>query len=978
MKKVNDKLNQISTLATERLIAETVSKPRPEGSPTSTDSNTSTIKGDDLTDSLPSTDQLRKDVVAPKISEAPDGKEETLTHSKDEEEEEGRNEVRGRNKYTTIERGSDIDKSFQRERSREGSAERSSQTLDRSRKVHGIATSKDQFTSLDPKTLESIERFRRLKQKIRQHTPEPEPLPISELKVHDVSERISRRKSEGMLPVAHHRLDTKGLIALQPTSLAEEDEECAKQAVKETSPLPSHDKLRAISPSITVSENDSMSVSETTTKKKTEHSLTPSNLTEEKGGAKLREERETSVTKGEQERPSSRPRHERCYNERERLREERRRAWLEEERRKEEVRKKVREEAREKKRRELERENLSPDSRKRRERSATPSEEKKIKIARNRKTEDSTTAAGSQNVEHVKPEPVQEDKMKAHQKEEERKREKKREQQEEERKKEEQEEEKEKRKQEERKDEEEEEKKKAQEEEERKQRALERERVNEARKKELDSGKEVDNRVSSLMPDRNKWAWSVEARTSDTVANGVRSFSRRVEIFQQNERTDQLSGKKGDGESTNKERKNSAEFFQFGLVFTPQKGGAKKGEASPQSARNSESPKPKSPEEGAKVNVTPVTSPTPDSRRSKSPQQRTLGSKSSSPKPAVPAAHTPSPTPNSMCEAAVMRTRELSPYMCEAAVMRRRELSPYRLSPQKSPEPSSDIRRERSPVPDYVKQIQSNRRKTPVISTDALDAILRGEAVEEGSDVLQYATSNPIEGSPVPQKIPLESCPEEEEPPLSPKERSPIPTVREERTDNSSSACFSNLAERRTGTLPSTLKDQEQATSPEKRRVKLVTTKGRTQSVDYDQVTSPKSTEHSPCPTPSPDALTESYDVGNLPKPPTAGSMSRLTLSANYYALSRSTPDLSEILGTPKKHKEARSTARSNSRRMGRSRMDSYVTSTNNASSYYQAPSSRHIRNARLSTLPSRILANKKSLLSRWDSSASSLSKFSS
>ena len=970
MKKVNDKLSQISTLATERLIAETVSKPRPEGSPTSTDSSTSTIKGDDLTDSLPSADQLRKDVVAPKISEASDRKEETLTHSK--EEVEGRNEVRVHNKFTTIERGSNIDKSFQRERerSREGSAERSSQTLDRSRKVHGIATSKDQLTSLDPKTLESIERFRRLKQKVRSHTPEPEPQPISELKVHDVSERISRRKSEGMLPVAHHRLDTKGLIAQQPTCLAEEDEESAKDAVKETSPLPSHGQQRATSPSISVSANGSVSVSETTTKKKTELSLTPCNLTEEKGRAKLREEREASLSKGEQERPSGKPRHERCYDERERLREERRRAWLEEERKKEEVRKKAREEARERKRRELERENLSPDSRRRSERSATPSEEKRLQITRDHKAEESTTAAESQNVEQNQPEPVQEDKMKAEQDGEESKQEK---EQQEEGKKEKEEEEREGEEKEKQEDpKKEEEVKKVQEEEERrvderKQRVLERDMAREARKKELDSGKEVDNRVSSLRPDRNKWAWSVEARTSDTMgrANGVRSFSRRAEVFQQNEKTG-----KGDSESANKERKNSAEFFQFGLVFTPPKGAAKKSEASPQSpqsARNSESPKLKSPEDGAKVNMTPLTSPTPDSRRSNSPQQQqqALGRKSCSPKPTVPAVHTPSPTPNSMCE---------------AAVMRRRELSPYRLSPQKSPEPSSDIRRERSPVPDYVKQVKSNRRKTPVISTDALDAILRGE-VEEDSNALQYATANPGESLSVPQKVPLESCPEEEEPPLSPKERSPIPTIREERTNNSTSAHFSNLAERRIGALPSALKDPEQATSPEKRHVKLITMKDRAQSVDYDRAMSPKSTDPSPCPTPSPDAFTESYDVSKLPKAHIAGSMSRLSLSANYSALSRSTPDLSGILGTPKKHKEARNAGRSNSRRMGRSRMDLYVTSTNNTSSYYQAPSSPHIRNARLSTLPSRILGNKKCLFSRWDSSASSSSsssKFSS
>ena len=481
-------------------------------------------------------------------------------------------------------------------------------------------------------------------------------------------------------------------------------------------------------------------------------------------------------------------------------------------------------------------------------------------------------------------------------------------------------------------------------EEERKRMEQEREKARDVRRRERERKLAQRNNGSgsseSLIKtvDRSRWAWSVEARTSETTAqfNGVKPHPEgsdpttdvQKEPTPETDKKDEVAPiritppQTSSPQPAKKERKTSAtEFFQFGIDFS------KKRPDNSTEARKTPSPplRSKSP---AKVDVpsTAVASKTPGvqtPRRSESP---------------VVIVSPPPPTPEVAKE-----NHETAAPVCH--------------------------RRERSPVAEQQKRFKANKRMTPVISIDALDAILRGE-VEDDPNALRYATEpNPYHHSQ------LESCPEENEPitSSSPRVKSPSPLLKETKSDPSVRSGHQILAHRREGVLPSALKDPNRSVSPEKRRVTLLT--GKTQSVDFDSFLSPEPSDQSTSltPSPSPDNFSKSFDTGRVHGVPKPEAISRLSVSGNYSSLSRSTPDLSDILGGGgRKGKEGRKVERSSSRRLGlgRSRMDSYVTSTEHSSSYYHSPASPHVmKSGRHATVTSRLLSGGKGFLSKWNES---------
>ncbi len=226
--KVNEKLSQISTLATERLVAENASRPRPEGSPAS-DSSTSTLKGDEVTETIPI---LVKEPSTPDIGKETskhgsvrhktgiDGIEAIDGRKTKAAETEGKGGL-GRKgslqaKFRTLDRGFStnefgslpvVDKD-----------DRRSSTLTRC--TSNQSTSRD-LTSLNPKTIESLEKYRKLKEvRVRMKTPEPVSPDVPEAKLLSSPERHLRRKSVGMHPI-ERRVDVKGFIGVQPTVLEE-------------------------------------------------------------------------------------------------------------------------------------------------------------------------------------------------------------------------------------------------------------------------------------------------------------------------------------------------------------------------------------------------------------------------------------------------------------------------------------------------------------------------------------------------------------------------------------------------------------------------------------------------------------------------------------------------------------------------------------------------------------------------------------
>ena len=474
-------------------------------------------------------------------------------------------------------------------------------------------------------------------------------------------------------------------------------------------------------------------------------------------------------------------------------------------------------------------------------------------------------------------------------------------------------------------------------EEERKRMEQDREKAKEVRRRERERKLAQRNNSSSSGSsesliktiDRNRWAWSVEARTSETTtqSNGVKPHppgSESNEAPKEEAAPEKRDTKKTPPQPTKKEeRKTSAsEFFQFGMDFS--RNSVKRRE-------NSEKPSTEVPRTSSPV---------------KSPRIEAVSGATGK---RSPAAENPPRSDSPVVIISPPPTPEMGENHSEAAPVR--------------------YRRECSPIAEQ-KRFMGNRRMTPVISIDALDAILRGE-VEEDSDVLQYATQlNPY------HHRQLESCPEENEPQISPpRTKSPSPLLKERKSNGSSSNGQQFLAERREGVLPSAIRDPNRSISPEKRRVTLLTGKDRTQSMDLDRTLSPEGSDRSTAsltPSPSPD-FSKSFDASRSHAISKPAGVSRLTVSGSYSSLSRSTPDLSDILGgAGKKGKDGRKAERSSSRRlgMGRSRMDSYVTSTEHSSSYYHSPASPHLmKSGRHATVTSRLLSGGKGFLSKWNES---------
>ena len=481
-------------------------------------------------------------------------------------------------------------------------------------------------------------------------------------------------------------------------------------------------------------------------------------------------------------------------------------------------------------------------------------------------------------------------------------------------------------------------------EEERKRMEQEREKAREVRRRERERKLTQQNNSTtssgSSEPliksmDRNRWAWSVEARTSESTAhfNGVKPHPQGSESSEEPKKgllekpdpeeldksPSQEAGKQPQPGRKTERKVSASEYFQFGLDYSAPRTSAKQ----PDTATKTSSPlQQERPTEKVEEALAADKSPT-----------ILVAERSKSPVVIV----SPPPTPE---------RRE------------NHEAVPARHC------------RERSPAAEH-KMIKVNRRKTPVISSDALDAILRGD-VEDETDLLQYATNpNPYHPSQ------LESCPEEDEPQTTPpRAKSPSSLLKTAQFDTRSPSSNGQpfLAERREGVLPSALRDPNRSVSPEKRRVTLLTCKDRTQSMDLDQTLSPDSTgNRSVTASPSPE-FSKSFDAGRSHGISKPSGISQLTVSDSYSSLSRSTPDLSEILGgAGKKGKDGRKIERSSSRRLGRrSRMDSYVTSTEYSSSYYQSPASPHLmKSARHATVTSRLLSGGKGFLSKLSDSKS-------
>lgn len=233
--------------------------------------------------------------------------------------------------------------------------------------------------------------------------------------------------------------------------------------------------------------------------------------------------------------------------------------------------------------------------------------------------------------------------------------------------------------------------------------------------------------------------------------------------------------------------------------------------------------------------------------------------------------------------------------------------------------------RQRSPVSEHLKQVRADWRKTPIISTDAVDAILRGEISDEEEDAVEAKVGKrrrSREMSPlVTAHHTLETCMEEDE---------GLPGHTQKTT-------LSQAPDKASSTFPlaPALRGGRQPSSPERRdrRVKL-SVETRTKSTsDY----SPEPLELD-----DQDTLSSSYE-----RHPT-GQVSRLR--ASTMVLSRSTPDLTQILNGSSAKPSGRRVERSQSRRLlGRTRLDSYVTMSTTS------PTHSSSRTRGYATLPNRI-----------------------
>ena len=232
--------------------------------------------------------------------------------------------------------------------------------------------------------------------------------------------------------------------------------------------------------------------------------------------------------------------------------------------------------------------------------------------------------------------------------------------------------------------------------------------------------------------------------------------------------------------------------------------------------------------------------------------------------------------------------------------------------------------RQKSPVSERYKVIKANRRKTPVISEDALAAILSGDIPDD--DFFDENGMCPLSPSQIGERrMTLETCPEEDEEPAAGGKQQFISPARKNILKQSS---------------------LDQTSSPQRSPEKKVTINsepcirrvGRKPMLSAEMRERTKSlTSFSPERSLSP----TSPDYAAIPEE--ADSLSKSSIlpvgrfRASSLVMSQSTPDLSEILGPKKKDRKARRIERSNSKR--RVRVDSYVTSTTPNSTFNPAGS---------------------------------------
>ena len=846
MKKVNEKLGQVSKLATEQLVADTAAKPRPEGSPTSTASSTSTLRGEEVnepvivtaTETAATTSQ--REAKISHTSEVTDGNTESFLKIKSATLGRPSSEERRSTSFDCTRKTATLGRGCSPSRPEDDKEERRTTSFDHTKRATLPRPDRNNdVTTLDPKTIESLQRFHRLKERSKARESESYVQPLLKAKT---PESGTRRRSDGEhLTASQRRLTSKSFENTAPVCTTEEVD---KSPHSSTSPENVTATLRDSSPATppssrkspvsTIRKSHSPDLCQTVDS--INHSQSPNQRSSEtasittQGRSQVKELNTTSAKTDNSEKATclehqpkeqvitsdekskaeeEQEKLEKARKERQKAREERRRARLEEEKKREEEHKRIREEA-----------------------------EKKMDEERKRMERD-------------------------------------------------------------------------------REKAMEVRRRERERKQAQRNGSSSSGSSESLVKNmgRNKWAWSVEARTASDVitqVNGVKPEETKKEevtetdVVKPAERKSSTEGVKVKT-SPKSERKTSSDFFQFGTDYSRRKNGNMQQRTSPDIKRSA------SPQQLVK---SPVKITIDDSTQAENVSQRT-----SSPVVII----SPSPPPEE------------------------RNHESYSLRQHRDSSPAAE-----------QKRLKSNRRKTPVISTDALDAILRGEVEDGDTNALYYATElNPYHRSN------LESCPEEDEDQHSPPQtKSSSPLIKRSGQQG--------LAERRDCVLPSALKNPNQPVTPEKRRVTLLTANERTQSADFDQVLSPERSDGSFSQSPSPDNFSKSFDASRSDNTPKPAGVSRLTVSGSYSSLSRSTPDLSDILGNSgkKSKKDARKVERSNSRRMGmgRSRMDSYVTSTEHSSSYYQSPASPHLmKSGRHATVTSRILSGGKGFLSKWN-----------
>lgn len=274
--------------------------------------------------------------------------------------------------------------------------------------------------------------------------------------------------------------------------------------------------------------------------------------------------------------------------------------------------------------------------------------------------------------------------------------------------------------------------------------------------------------------------------------------------------------------------------------------------------------------------------------------------------------------------------------------------------------------RQKSPIPDRLKVTKMNRRKTPVISTDALDAILSGDIPFE--ELEQAEDDEAVLGEKFlsQRKAALEACPEEDESQKSPertRRNMPLPDVATHVIRSSSPGS------RQTVVMVGA--DIDRSRSPEKRVEVRVPSDNHNRSF----------TESLPAYTTTERRANRKLETGRVSgtsglspektlSPPTSPGFDPLNCSmgsktmpsrlrVQSMSLSRSTPDLTEIGGNVvDKDRKGKRVERSNSRRLKNrfTRLgggDSYITDT---SIHHSSHTSAGYRSGR-STLPTKLLS---------------------